>query len=230
MKGLWIGFTAVTVTAQGAQAAPWLRGDGEGYGRVAAAGERVEGIDAQRYDAYGEYGLGEKWTVTAKAELVTFPGNTDFNAEGYRATLRRELFGRGAFVLSAEAGAVYGEAIGGANTGCDTLGGEARLGAGASGEMRGAAWYGYVDVAYREHGQGCQRERVELGFGQEVAPNVYVVSQAFLERGTDDARSDKIETGILYRQGHVDWSLSYRQETSGRFEEEGIIASVAVRF
>ncbi len=229
MKGLWIGFTAIGYTTS-AHAAPWLRGDGEGYGRLAAAGERVEGIEAQRYDAYGEYGLTPRWTLTAKAEFVSFPGNTDFNAEGYRASLRRELFRREALVLSAEVGAVQGEAIGGATAGCASLGGEARLGAGASGDGRTGKWYGHIDVAYREHDGGCQRERVELGFGQEITKNVYVVSQYFAERGTADARSDKIETGLLYRHGRMDWSLSYRQETSGRFEEEGIVAALAVRF
>lgn len=230
MKGIWAGFAAVAY-GSGADAAPWLRGDGEAYGRIAAAGERVEGIDARRYDAYGEYGLGSGWTLTAKAELVTFPGQTDFNAEGYRATLRRQLFRHEAFILSAEAGAVHGAAIGGANTGCETVGGEARLGAGASGASeRTGEWFGFIDVAVREHEGGCRRERVELGFGQEVAPNVYVVSQYWAERGTDDARSDKVETGILYRHGRMDWSLSYRQETSGRFEEEGIVAALAVRF
>ncbi|MEM0987177.1 MAG: hypothetical protein AAGJ32_13100 [Pseudomonadota bacterium] len=229
MKRLWVGIAACT-TGPLAEAAPWVRASGEGYGRLAAADERVEGIDAQRYDAYGEYGLSENWTLTGKAEIVTFPDNTDFNAEGYRATIRRSLIKRGALVVSAEAGAVYGEAIGGANTGCEDLGGEARLGAGVSGTRRGSDWFGHVDVAVRQHGGACQRERVELGFGQEVVKNVFVVSQYFAERGSDDARSDKIETGILYRRGRLDWSLSYREERSGRFSESGVVASLAVRF
>jgi len=228
MRGLWIGFAAISYGST-AHAAPWLRHQGEGYGRVAAAGERVAGLDAQRYDAYGEFGLTDKWTATAKAEIVTFPGNTDFNADGYRATVRRDLWSNDRFQLSGEVGAVYGAAIGGVD-GCDTLGAEMRVGAGASGEWAGGEWFGFVDGARREHGEGCWRDRVEMGFGQEVAKNVYVINQIWLERGSAEAVSDKIETGILYRADRVDWSLSYRQETSGRFEEEGIVVALAMRF
>ena len=212
-----------------AEAGPWVQPDGEGYGRFALSAERVEGLDAYRYDGYAEYGLTSKWTLTAKAEAIEFADASDFNAEGARLSLRRSLWQNDTLRVAAEVGAVHGAAIGGVR-GCNRLGGEARISAGASGRWDGKDWFMFADVATRLHGEGCWRDRIEIGAGREISHNLFFTNQIWLERGSESSRSDKIETGFLYRMDQLDLSVAYRQEISGRFEEDGIVLAIARRF
>jgi len=228
MRGWVIALFAAAV-CEPALAGPWVRAKGEGYGRGAVAAERVSGLDAVRYDGYGEFGLSDQWTLTMKAEQVRFRGNEDFNAQGLRTTLRRSLYKRGPIRVAVEAGAVYGAAMGGVR-GCDTIGAEARVSSGMSGNWAGTNWYVFADAATRLHGEGCWRDRLEIGGAQEIAPNIYLTNQFWFERGSEEARSDKIETGILWRIGKTDLSLAWREELSGRFDEQGIVLAVANRF
>lgn len=228
MRGIWLTGLAVSFAASAA-AAPWQREADAGYLRGAVASENVDGLSARRYDIYGEYGLWRNWTLTAKAERIAFPDASAFDAEGYRVTLRRKIWQKRAMLVSVEAGAVYGAAIGGV-TGCDEVGGELRLSAGTSGVVGGLGWFAFADVAGRVHDENCWRERLEVGFGQEITRNVFLVSQAWFERGSQRARSDKIETAVLFRVGDIDLSVAYREEFSGRFEEDGIVFAVARRF
>lgn len=211
------------------EAGPWVIEAGEAYGRAAASFETVEGLDARRSDLYGELGLGWGLALTAKAEQVIFPDARDFDAEGYRITLRRRIWSRDTLHIALEGGAVYGAAIGGVR-GCDTLGGEARLSSGASGQWYGSEWYLFADAAARVHAEGCWRERFEFGGGQELARNLFFTNQVWIEGGSETSRSVKIETGLLYRFSRADISLAWREEVSGRFEEIGIVVALAARF
>ncbi len=230
MRGAVFTF-GMAVFAVKASAAPWGQQKGETYARVAYAAEDVEGLSAHRYDAYAEHGFADSWTVTAKAETVRFVDSEDFNAEGFRATVRKELYRGDRFVVSVEGGVLNGAAFGGAPDGCDTTGAEARVGAGWSGGFdEDREWFAFADLARRAHEGGCERDRLELGYGSRVVGDVYVVNQLWLERGSEDARSDKIETAIVWRAGFADVSLAYREELSGRFDETGIVFAVAKRF
>ena len=218
-------------SAGSAVAAPWGQTPGEAYARLAVSAETVEGLDATRVDFYGKYGIAPKWTATAKAERIQFNGNSDFNAEGYRATIRRELLKTDHLVIAIEGGALYGGAFGGAPDGCDELGGEARIGAGVSGGWKtGRNWFAFADVAAREYESGCARQRVELGYGSKVAGRLHVVTQVWLERGSDDARSDKIENALVWKADIAEFSLAWREEISGRFDETGIVVAVSRHF
>lgn len=226
---VWVLGIVTFGAGQAAEAGPWLRDPGDGYGRVSVARESVEGLDANRFDAYGEFGLTQRWTLTAKAEQVQFVDASDFNAEGYRVTARGSLWSRETVHVAVEVGAVYGAAIGGVR-GCDTVGGEARLSGGASGQWYGADWYAFADVASRIHGEGCWRDRLEIGAGQEVFRNLFFTNQIWLERGSAEAESSKFETGLLYRMDALDFSIAYREEFSGRFDEDGIVVAISRRF
>lgn len=228
MRGVWFGLCVGTVGAE-AQATPWAREAGSGYGRLAAASEEVDGLEARRFDAYGEYGLTDNWTLTAKAEQVMFPGAEDFDASGFRVTARRQLWRHRNLVVAAEGGAVYGAAVGGVR-GCDRAGAEARVSVGTSGGFGNRQWFAFADAATRQHANQCWRNRVELGAGREIVRNVFFVNQVWLERGSTEARSDKFESGLLWRGGDFDVSFAYRQETSGRFEEQGVVVALARRF
>lgn len=218
-----------TALCRPAEAGPWARASGEGYGRVAVAGERVSGLDAMRFDGYAEYGLNDQWTLTLKAEQVRFQDNEDFTAEGFRATVRRGLYKRGPLIVAGEIGAVHGAAIGGVR-GCDRLGGEFRLTTGMSGGWSGSDWYIFADAATRLHAEGCWRDRLEFGGAQEIVPNLFLTNQFWFERGSKSARSDKVETGLLWRLDEIDLSVAWREELSGRFEESGLVVALASRF
>lgn len=229
MRGIWFGWAVVAAGHGTAQAGPWGLEPGDGYGRFAISAEEVNGLSAQRYDLYSEVGLPLSLTLTAKAERVEFPNAKDFSAEGYRATLRHGLWSRETVKVAVEVGAVYGAAIGGVR-GCNELGAELRVTSGASGRWDGAHWYVFGDVATRIHAQDCWRDRLEFGAGQEIYRNLYITNQVWLERGSERARSAKIETGLMYRFERVDVSLAVREELSGRFDETGVVVSLARRF
>lgn len=192
------------------------------------ASEQVEGLSAWRGDIYAEYGLRAALTVSVKLEAVTYPDAEDFDAQGWRASLRQRLFAAGAFNVTGEFGLLEGAAIGGRN-GCDALGAEARLGAAWSGLWRKRQSFTFIEAARREH-EACQRDRVELGLAQQISEDIWSISQLWRERGGPNAASDKLQTEFLWRQGQFDYSIGYRNENGGSFTEESIFIAVANRF
>ena len=213
-----------------AEAGPWTRDKGAGYWQAAVLGQRIDGTDAVRGELYGEYGVTNKWTITSQLEGVKFTQINGFDQFAYRFTARRQFWQRGRWLAAFEGGVVGGEAIGGTIGGCDTVGGEARVSIGGGGvTRRERTWFAFLDGAVREHGN-CRRQRIETGYGQEIAKNWFTVNKLFLEVGTDNARSAKFETVISRRVNSYDFSAGIRQEFGGRFSETGFIVSVERRF
>jgi len=211
-----------------AAAAPWTLEPGKIYARASIASEQIEGLSAWRGDLYGEYGWREALTATIKLEAVSYPDAEDFNAQGWRATLRQRVFRAGAFNFTVELGLLEGAAIGGRN-GCDTLGAEARIGASWSGAWQKRQSFAFIETARREY-DACQRDRLELGLGQQVSEKIWSISQVWYEQGAPNADSSKVQTELLWRQDSVDYSLGYRNENGGYFVEESIFLAVAKRF
>lgn len=213
-----------------AEAGPWTREKGGGYAQIGIVGQRLDGEDAVRAELYGEYGISSKWTLNTQLEALTFPGLSDLNQYAYRVTGRRQIWQKGIWRAAFEGGVVGGEAIGGTLGGCDTVGGEARLSFGGGGRTaKNHDWFAFIDGAVREHGN-CRRQRIEAGYGREIAPDWLTVSKIYLEEGSGDARSAKFETAISRRFGKMEVSLGYRQEFGGRFRENGLIISINQRF
>ena len=211
-----------------AAAAPWVQ-EAEGlYTRVSVAQEEVEGLSGWRWDAYSEYGLTSKWTITSKLEHVDYPDASDFSADGWRATLRYKVFERGSIKMSLESGLLEGAAIGGSN-GCHKLGLEIRSGLAWSGKRQKRETFMFGEVAGRFH-EGCERERYEFGIGQQTSKNVWSVTQIWLERGNTNANSDKFQSEILWRRKSADVSFGYRIENGGLFEEESVFVALARQF
>ena len=220
------------VAALPCHAAPWGRHDGEFYSRVAVSRGEVEGLASARLDTYGEYGLSESLTATVKYEAVQFDNYPEFSADGWRATLRKtfRLTSRTAF--SFEAGALQGEAIGGA-AGCQSLGVEARSGLGRSfpvGKDAERSGFWFAEAALRAHDDGCLRRRIELGYGQEIYPSIWLVTQAWLDEGDENSSSRKYQAEYLWRTPVGDLSAGTLVELGGAFEETAIFVAMARRF
>lgn len=211
-----------------ASAAPWTLEQGSAYTRISIAGEQVEGLGAWRGDAYAEFGVRNALTATLKLESVVYPDATDFDADGWRATLRQRVFQLGAWNVTAEVGLLEGAAIGGRN-GCDTFGAEAKAGVSWSGQWLKRQSFVFAEAAIREH-EECQRQRQELGFGQQLTENIWTISQIWVERGAPNAASNKVQSELLWRSERTDYSIGYRNENSGFFVEQGIFLAVAKRF
>ncbi|MEM7328804.1 MAG: hypothetical protein AAF437_08705 [Pseudomonadota bacterium] len=211
-----------------AAAAPWVQEDDGLYTRVSIAQEDVEDLSGWRADAYAEYGLTSRLTVTGNIERVEYDNGADFNTDGWRSTLRYAVIEHGPVVVSLEAGLLQGAAIGGRN-GCDRLGTEVRAGLAWSGEWQKRSTYVFGEAAGRFHGD-CQRERFAFGLGQRTSENVWSVTQVWLERGDTNAASDKFQTELLWRTETADFSFGYRKENGGRFEEESIFLALARQF
>lgn len=214
-----------------AVAGPWGQGAGRTYAEIAALGQLIDGAGAVRGELYAEYGVTDKWTIIGQAEGVRFPQLSGQDQYAYRATARRQIWQKGRFTAAFEGGVVGGEAIGGTIGGCDSAGGEARLSVGATGQTkrREREWFAFADVIAREHGN-CRRQRLEAGFGQEVASNWWSVNKVYLETGSGDARSIKLDSKISRTFGRNELGLGYRQEVSGRFREIGVVVSLVRRF
>ncbi len=228
MWGRIILFFSAAATPM-ASASPWAQDDGALYSRFAVSSETVDGLGAWRSDAYAEYGVTPKWTLTLKSEIVRFDNASDFDNESSRITARRELFRlKNGLVGALEGGLIDGGALGNQNT-CETIGAEMRGGIGWSGAWRKTETFTFAELAGRFH-ENCQRERLEVGFGQKATRNIWVINQFWLERGSNKTSSDKVQTEVLWRAGRMDWSLGYRQEVGGTFEEEAIYAAVVRRF
>ncbi len=211
-----------------AWAAPWVQDDGGLYTRIAVASEEIEGLQAYRGDIYAEYGWTKNWTLTSKLEAVAFEEAQDFNAQGWRVSARRKVLKRGNLVGSIEFGALQGAAISGLN-GCETIGVEMRAGAAWSGKLRKIDTFAFAEAAGRIH-TGCQRHRYALGIGQRATKNIWVVTQVWIDRGSQNTKSDKVQTELLWKGKVIEASIGYRQELGGQFEEQGIFIALAKRY
>lgn len=211
-----------------ATAAPWTQEDGGLYSRIAISNEVVEGLQGWRTDAYSEYGLNPDWTVTAKLDRIAYPDASDFDASGWRATLRHSLFRAGPWVSAIEVGAVGGEALIG-RTGCSDLGGEMRLGFGWSGDLRSRQSFAFAELAGRFH-QNCTHQRYALGFGQQIEGRLWSITQVWLDRSNRGTRSDKFQSEFLWQGQRFDYAVGYRNENGGDFMEAGVFVALARQF
>lgn len=230
MRGLQTYLLAGASLAGTAEAAPWVREEGGWYSRALVAQDRLDGADGWRTDFYGEYGLTPKLTITGKSERVSFPGAADFNRDSYRVTVRRELFSYGGWVAGAEAGAVYGSTVTGVVRACDGSGFETRLGAGWSGvSLEGRGRYAFADIARIVQQDGCERNRIEIGHGQDLTERIFISQQLWLEDGNHSARSVKTDAQLGVRMNGMEISLGYREEIGGLYDERAVLVAVVAR-
>lgn len=229
MRGVYLLYCVVFAGNGAAWAAPWTQDDGGVYLRGSYASETLNGVGADRGDAYGEYGLTRNWTVTGKAEAVAYDEPDDIlNSESYRLTARRALWRHEGWVAGAEVGALYGATAAGV-FGCNAAGGEARLSGGYSGQRKGRNFYAFADIAVLAYDDGCRRERVELGYGSQLAGRVHLSQQLWLEQGNESATSYKYETMISYHFDKFQLSGGYREEFGAAFDESAWVIAVTVR-
>ncbi len=227
----WGILLSAVFVAPPALAGPWVRQDEALYSRIAVSRGNVENLDAVRIDAYSEYGLSDRWTLTLKYERVSFEQFDEFDADGWRSTVRRGFNLAPGLVASLEGGLLHGEAIGGA-AGCAALGVEARAGLGQSFEYgkRDIPMYWFAEAALRGHDDGCQRQRLELGFGQQITPRVWTISQVWFDEGSVNSPSSKYQFEYLWRTDNFDVSAGTYLEFGGAFEESAFFMSLAKAF
>lgn len=219
--------SALVVSASAA-AGPWAQPDGGWYGRGVLAVEDLDDEQGFRADLYGEYGLTDRLTLTAKSEAVVYPDFSELNRETWRLTLRREVWRRNGWSIGVEAGPVYGSAVTGV-FGCQDFGGEARISGGLSGVRANREFYVFSDLAYIAHDDGCQRQRAEFGYGADIWGNVFLSQQVWIERGNETADSNKFETQLGYHFSRFDVSIGYREELGDAFDERAALIAVTAR-
>lgn len=230
MRGLGTYLIAGVSLAGAAEAAPWVREPGGWYTRALLANDTLDGASGWRTDLYAEYGLTPKLTLTAKSERVSFQDAAEFNRDAYRVTLRRELFAHRGWVAGAEFGPVHGSTVTGVGRACDGAGLETRLGAGWSGvSERGRGRYAFADLARITHADGCARNRMELGHGQDIGERFFLSQQLWLEEGNRSVRSVKTDTQFGIKINALDVSLGYREEIGGRYNERAVLVAVVAR-
>ncbi|KCZ98192.1 hypothetical protein HPO_11334 [Hyphomonas polymorpha PS728] len=233
MRGIASIILAGASAAGTADAAPWVREDGGWYARVLGAHDTLNGADGWRLDLYGEYGVTDKITVTLKNEAVTYPDFRAFDRDTWRLTARRTLGSYKGWTAGAEFGAFHGSTLSGSGAQglvfCEGTGFEGRVGAGWSGNYRGRPLYAFVDAAHLAQDGGCNRNRIEAGYGQDLSRHIFIGQQVWFEEGEISGRSVKTETQLGVHFGPADVSLGYREEIGGAFNENAVLIAVVMR-
>ena len=228
MRGLGIVAFGAFAFVGHAAAGPWAQGQGNWYARALITDQQLDGVAGNRLELYGEYGFAEKWTVTAKSEAVQYELGSQFDREANRLTIRRELVSSRGWTVGVEAGAVYGSAVAGV-FGCEGIGGEVQLSGGLSGTRGGRNFYAFADVAAIRHEDGCQRQKLDIGYGVDLWKEIYLSQQLWIERGNVTAKSDKYETQLGYHFPWADVAVGYRDEFGGAFDEQAVLIAVTLR-
>ena len=228
MRGLWGLLLGACAVPGLAEAGPWAQAPGGAYVRGIASSEQLDGEDGWRADLYGEYGLADKWTLTGKLESVRYDGGTA-DADAYRLSVRHQFWNSvDGWAAGIEAGAVRGNALAGIY-GCNGWGGELRLSAGRSGVWREKDYYFFADAVWLTQEGGCDRQRIELGYGTDLGGNFFTTQQVWLEHGKQSADSLKTEAQLGYHFPLADVALGYREELGGEFDEQAILLAVTLR-
>ncbi|MGB3626343.1 MAG: hypothetical protein WA989_10955 [Henriciella sp.] len=227
----WVSIAAaVAAGVPYAHAGPWLRHAEETYSRLAVTRSQIESLDALRLDTYAEHGLNERWTLTLKYERLEFDDVSQFNEDGWRVTARRGAKLTDSAVGSLEFGVLQGAAIGGAAA-CEAFGAEARAGIGQSikfeTKKRSIPAYWFAETAVRYHEDGCSRQRLEFGYGQQVLGDIWAISQVWLEDGSHNAASTKYQFEYLWKADRFDISVGTQTELGGQFEESAVFFAVS---
>ncbi len=221
-------FILSTSVASAAHAAPWPQSDDGFYARTLVAHETLDGLEGWRADAYVEYGLTKKLTVTAKAEAVQFADAPYLDGEAYRLTLRRGLVAWKGWQVGIEAGPVYGAASPGLR-GCGGLGAELRVSGGISGVRDGRDFYAFADLGVTAREDECVRPRAEFGYGVDVGSRAFVGQQFWVERGAAGTDSNKYETQIGLHFSRFDAALGFRDTYWSDYDEQAILVTLISR-
>lgn len=80
--------------------------------------------------------------------------------------------------------------------GCEGRGGEARISAGRSGVHKDRNYYVFTNAALIHQEGGCDRQRIEFGYGSDLGGNFFTTQQLWLEYGSQPADSIKSEAKI----------------------------------
>ncbi|MEZ5998211.1 MAG: hypothetical protein R3B98_05920 [Hyphomonas sp.] len=226
---MWVLGLAAASAAGAAEAGPWAQSPGHIYARAVASSERLNQSDGWRGDLYAEYGIKAHWSLSAKMEAVRYEGRGYADRESYRIGLRRQLWtNRSGWSLGAELAAVNGSAVAGLR-GCEGWGGEVRLSAGRSWLRRNRPAHFFADVASISQEDGCERQRLDLGYGTDLSERVFTTQQLWIENGNLTADSVKMDSQVGYHFRAFDLSLGYRQELGGAFDEQAYLVALTVR-
>ena len=229
MRGLGGLFFGALAAAGTAEAGPWAQAPGGVYARGIVSAERLDGEDGWRGDLYGEYGFAGRLTLTGKVESVRYDAGTA-DADAYRVSVRHQVWSNAkGWTAGVEAAAIRGSALAGIY-GCTGWGGEARVSVGRSGtSKKGRGYYFFGDAAWLNQEGGCNRQRVEMGYGLDLGGNFFTAQQVWLEHGNRSADSIKSDTQFGYHFPLADVSIGYREEFGGQFDEQAVLLGITVR-
>ena len=82
----------------------------------------------------------------------------------------------------------------------------------------------------RAHDDGCQRFRIEAGYGREMIKNGWAITQLWVDQGSENAASQKYQVEYLWRTPVGDLSAGSQIELGGAFEETSVFVALARRF
>lgn len=209
-------------------AAPWTQPAETLYMRSSVSWGSLNTDRLLRADLYLEYGLRERWTLTAKGETGYLPEYALSTGTALRATTRHTLVQSPQIRVSLEAGLVYREPEPFA-TWCEGLNYEVRGGGvwQARAAARSVAIYAEAAIIAQAR---CQSYKWELGLNYPIGSAFSLHTQFWSERGARLTPSDKIQSEIIWHSGANDISFAVRRERGGAFDEHAVLLALARRF
>lgn len=227
--GLAMGLAALWPGSSGeALAGPWGRAPGETYVSVDIARSSFEGLRATQTHAYAEHGLGQGITAVAKLDSVQYDDASGGDHRGWRVGVQRSQLLPLALVAAGGAGVQAGR--GAAATACAEAGGVVWLGLGTSRGSRGRPWFAAVDAEGWHQGAACRGRSLSATFGRDLSPRLHIVQRIDWRRGRGEASTLKSETRLVLRRPCLAYSVAWREEQGGHFQEQAIILGLARLF
>lgn len=228
-RGLALGLAALCPLQCGeAIAGPWPRAPGEGLVSVEIGRSNLEGLSAIQTHTYGEYGLGGGVTAIAKLDTVRYDDPLGGGHRAGRLGLQRSTQLFGGFVAAGGAGVQVGRAA--AATACAETGGVAWLGLGTSGRLDGQTWFAALDAEHWRQGAACRGNGLSATFGRDLSSAMTLVQRIDWRKGRGETPTLKTETRLVLSGSRTAYSLLWREEQGGYFQEKAFAVGLARLF
>lgn len=224
-------FAAGVAACERADAGAWTPAAGTGQSIVSLSFDESEFADKFRAEAFGEYGLGDGWALSLKAETEYKVGEVQDapwadDRSSYRAGVQKSFAVGPRASVGVQASYLAGEAL--EFPECVGDGYELRAMGGVSFNALGREGFVNIEAGHRER-SGCSRNIIEGAAGLNLTPKWRVIVKGWREEG-ERLVAEKVEASLYRDFGGYSLGLGYREEVSGLYDERGITATLWTRF
>lgn len=220
LRGAVLAATGGAIAPE-ALAGAWSQPAGATQSIVSVSREDGDFGESWRIDSFNDYGFGDGWGVTLKAETQIRIDDLYDERSGWRIGAQKAFAIGERGSVSVNVAYLAGESLDGVE--CEGDGYEVRAAAGTSFSFLGREGFVTVEAGQRNRND-CRRSVLEFASGWEIAPDWSVGVKAWQEGGGETG-SAKAELSLQYNLGFARVGAGWRREISGNFKEDGWVVS-----